>query len=76
MSRPDLARTTPEVLTALREGGHLPEEDVPPEVPEGYVRYFLAVGDSRQDGIAPPAVVAALLRAFANAIDPPRPAIR
>jgi len=47
-----------------------------PAVPDGHVRYLIAIHDSQQSGVAPPRVVAAMLRAQADQIDPPRPVMR
>ena len=70
---------TDEVQRALKERAIAnqpsPEPALPP-VPDGYVRYLVAVGESVSEGIAVPAVVAAILRGQADQLDPPRPKTR
>ena len=68
---------TPEVLDALRaQGKALPEQPASPQVPEGHVRYHVAVEQTLSSGVAPAATVAAQLRALADQLDPPRRPMR
>jgi hypothetical protein len=60
---------TAEVLEAMREQGLLPPEPSPP--PVGELRYLIAVGESRVEGVAVPSIIAAALRAQADALDQP-----
>jgi hypothetical protein len=63
---------TDEVLAALRDRG-LAEEQPPTSepVPAGYHRFLVAVDEMHQEGVATPAVIAAILRAQADALDQP-----
>lgn len=77
--KPQQPAYTEEVQRALRAQAiqNLPgPEPVLPAVPEGHVRYLIQVGESYLEGIASPAVVAASLRAQAEALDPTRPHLR
>lgn len=73
--QPEPHKYTDEVRAAMRAQG-IPVEgdDAPQEQPpvEGMTRYHIAIEESVHHGIAKPAVLAAMLRAAADALDPPR----
>lgn len=61
---------TPEVLEALRlRGMDRPEHAQPEPVPDGHLRYHIAVEQTVLAGTAPAPVVAAALRGLADQID-------
>lgn len=64
---------TPEVLAALRDREPAPQQEA---TPEGHVRYFIAVDQTQMSGVATPRVVAGMLRAQADQLDPPKPTLR
>jgi hypothetical protein len=59
-----------EVRAALRQRGALRDDD-PPEPPEGFIRYHIAVEQTLLHGVAPATTVAVTLRGLADQIDPP-----
>jgi hypothetical protein len=63
-------RYTDEVQRALRERA-IDARDSPslPEIPEGHVQYMVAVNEQQSAGVAPPAVVAAMLRGIADQLE-------
>lgn len=67
-------RYTAEVLAALNEQTRA-EEPQPsdPGAPDGMLRYTIAVEEIQQHGVGRPALVAAVLRAVADQIDPSKP---
>jgi hypothetical protein len=79
MTKPDQRNLTDEVKQALSERGHVIPGDGPmaqPPVPEGSLRYHIAVEDNVQGGVAPKPVVAAVLRSVADELDPPKKGMR
>lgn len=50
--------------------------DDTPVVPQGHIRYHVAVEATQLSGTAPPATVAASLRALADQLDPPKRPMR
>lgn len=62
---------TPEVEAAMRAQGLLAPEPEPEQIPEGLLRYHVAIeGVTTQTGITNPAMLAATLRGLAAQLDP------
>jgi hypothetical protein len=76
VSKSDEKNYTDEVLQALQQRGHVipgtgPLAQVPePPVPEGHLRFHIAVEETVVGGTAPAAHVAQQLRDIADQIDP------
>ncbi len=66
---------TDEVMAALRLKVADRGDDTP-TVPQGHIRYHIAVEQTLLSGTAPSATVAASLRALADQIDPPKRPMR
>jgi hypothetical protein len=65
----------PQFTEEVRRALGMDRQPAEPVTPEGQVRYLIAIQETQQAGTAPPAVVAALLRAQADSLDPPKPVL-